>query len=192
MDKKKNLKIIILVCLVVLAFASKIFITIPNFSPIGAMILLGAAYFARTNVAILLPLALMWLVDLYLNNVIYADFFNSFQFLGQPGVYISLIVVVLIGRMMLKEINVFSVLGASLMASILFFLITNFNSWLSLPMYTKDFSGLISSYVAGIPFFRGTLFSNLIFTTVLFFAFEMFDLKYFTSAFRTKKVQNLG
>ncbi len=192
MNNKKNIKIYLLVALIIVGFASKIFLTSLNFSPIGAMILLGAAYFTRTKYALLLPLLLMWIVDLYLNNVVYTEFFNAFQVIGQPGVYISLILIVLVGRKMLKNVNILNVVGASLMASVLFFVITNFNSWIANPAYPQNFMGLMESYTAGIPFFRGTLMSNLLFTSVLFFAFERFDVKYFTSILQNKGVQNIG
>ena len=192
MDQQNKLKIAALLVITVLAIASKLFITLPNFSPIGAVVLLGAAYFARTNTALLVPLGLMWLVDLYLNNVVYAEYFDSFQLLGVPAVYVSLVLIVLVGRYMLKKVNFINVLAASLMAAVTFFLITNFGSWLTDPVYPKNLGGLMQSYHAGIPFFRGTFFGNLFFTTFLFFAFEMFSLEFFTSAFSRKSSRSLG
>jgi len=171
---------------------SKIFITFSNFSPIGAVVLLGAAYFARTNTALLVPLGLMWIVDLYLNNVVYAEYFDSFQLLGVPAVYISLVLIILIARYMLKRVNLLNVVGASLMGAVIFYLITNFGSWLADPIYPKNLGGLMQSYQAGIPFFRGTILGNLFFTTLLFFAFEMFSLEFFTSAFTKKSSRSLG
>ena len=192
MDQQKKYKIVALLVVMVIAMLSKIFITFSNFSPIGAVVLLGAAYFARTNTALLVPLGLMWLVDLYLNNVVYAEYFDSFQLLGVPAVYISLALIILIARYMLKRVNLLNVVGASLMGAVIFYLITNFGSWLADPIYPKNLGGLMQSYQAGIPFFRGTILGNLFFTTLLFFAFEMFSLEFFTSAFRKKSSRSLG
>ena len=69
-------------------------------------------------------------------------------------------------------------LGAGLVGSVLFFLITNAAAWLVLPEYTKDVAGLINSYVAGLPFFRGTLTGDLLFTTVFFGSFKLAEFRF--------------
>jgi mannitol-specific phosphotransferase system IIBC component len=61
------------------------------------------------------------------------------------------------------------VLGASVAGSIGFFLITNFASWLDpLMQYPRTFTGLVNCYVMGIPFYRWTLFSDVIFGQAFF------------------------
>jgi hypothetical protein len=55
-----------------------------------------------------------------------------------------------------------------------FFLITNFAWW---PFYTTLYphtlSGLIESYTMGLPFYKYSLISDLLFSAVLFGGFEM-------------------
>jgi hypothetical protein len=64
------------------------------------------------------------------------------------------------------------VLIASLAGSIGFFLVTNFASWLDPRMqYPQTLAGLINSYVMGIPFYRTTLVSDLVFGQVFFGSF---------------------
>jgi hypothetical protein len=64
-------------------------------------------------------------------------------------------------------------LPASIVASTMFYAITNTFSWLSDPGYAKNFAGLIQSLTIGLPqysatptwmFFRNSLVSDLIFT----------------------------
>ena len=55
-----------------------------------------------------------------------------------------------------------------LAASIGYFVVTNFVSWISLPEYTKDLSGLVQCYTLAIPFYRNTLLGTLIYTAILF------------------------
>lgn len=55
-----------------------------------------------------------------------------------------------------------------LAASVGYFIVTNFVSWISLPEYTKDLSGLIQCYTAAIPFYRNTLLGTLLYTAILF------------------------
>jgi formate-dependent nitrite reductase membrane component NrfD len=55
-------------------------------------------------------------------------------------------------------------------------LVTNFASWLNNPMYTQNFSGLLTSYIAGIPFFRNTLLGDLFYLSVLFGTTKVFGV----------------
>lgn len=59
--------------------------------------------------------------------------------------------------------------GVAACGSMLFYLITNFASWLhqDLP-YPQTAVGLVESYWLGLPFFRGTLIGDLTFTGLLF------------------------
>jgi hypothetical protein len=45
---------------------------------------------------------------------------------------------------------------ASVASAMIFFLITNFSSWLAMSLYPKNFMGLIECYIAGLAFFRDT------------------------------------
>lgn len=59
--------------------------------------------------------------------------------------------------------------GAALGTSLGFFLVSNFGSWLeqALP-YGYSFEGLLNCYAAAVPFYRGTLLGDLLFTGVFF------------------------
>ncbi len=65
-------------------------------------------------------------------------------------------------------------------ASLLFFITTNFMSWLeqALP-YGYSFEGLVNCYVAAIPFYRGTFLSDTAFTAALFGAHAVLSHAYF-------------
>lgn len=148
-----------------------------NFTPIGGMALFGAAYFSRKYLAFLIPVAAMWLSDLALNNLIYAkvypEFYSGFSWFGSVYVYVGFVLIALMGISLLKKVAPVNLLGASLTASVIFFLITNFGSWLADPLYPKNATGLVSAYVAGIPFFWNTLAGDLFYTAVLFGGFAM-------------------
>jgi hypothetical protein len=59
--------------------------------------------------------------------------------------------------------------GAALASSVSFFLISNFAVWAAWPeMYPRSFNGLMMSYAAGLPFFRGTVESDLFFSIAMF------------------------
>ena len=163
----------LLTAFILLAALSRLLPHPPNFTPIGGMALFGAAYFSRQYWAILVPLAALWISDLVINNVLFAEYFNGFSWFGIPVVYLSIILIALMGRQVLRKIKITNLLIASLLASVVFFLVTNAGSWWMDPTYPKDGSGLLAAYVAGIPFFWNTLAGDLFFTAVLFGGYEL-------------------
>ncbi|MCI5081453.1 MAG: hypothetical protein MRY78_07180 [Saprospiraceae bacterium] len=182
MKLTSNSKIVLLIGIIVLAALSRIVPHVWNVTPIAAMALFGAAYFPNKWYAIGIPFVAMWLGDLYLVNAVYAPMYpdyygEGFHFFGEPSVYLSFLLIAGVGFWLLKKVNIKNLLGASLLASVVFFLVTNFGSWLSYPIYTKDLTGLLTCYAAGIPFFRYTVFGDLFFVTVLFGSYEL--IKYY-------------
>jgi len=139
----------------------------PNFTAIGAMALFGGAYFNKKSFAFAVPLIAMFLSDLIIG-------FHP----GMYIVYLSFILIVMLGMILKEKKKIANVFLASISAAILFFVLTNFAQWITDPLYTKNIPGLISCYVAAIPFFGNTLFSNLFYAGVLFGSFELAKLKF--------------
>lgn len=63
------------------------------------------------------------------------------------------------------------VIIAPVFSSIVFFLVTNFA--FLYPTYTHDLSGIISAYVNGLPFLRGTLSGDVLYTSALVGSVEL-------------------
>lgn len=160
---------------VLLAALSRLLPHPPNFAPIGAIALFGGAYFYRRSFAYLIPIISMWLSDLILNNVVYGSYFNRFIWFydGFYWTYGAFVLIVTIGFLLLKKVSVKTLLPASLLASVVFFLLSNFGVWCSTTMYPKDMGGILSCYVAGLPFFRNTLLGDLMYNGILFGTFEL-------------------
>lgn len=178
-SQKINLRTTLLLLLIVLAACCRLLPQMPNFSPLAAIGLFGAAYFKKIWQICLIPIAATWLSDLLINNVVYAEYFTSFVWF-YPGFYWqygSYVLISLVGMLMLKKVDIARVTGASLMATALFFLITNFAVWLG-GAYPQNFTGLITCYVAGIPFLKGTLLGNLVYSGILFGTFAWAQRRY--------------
>jgi len=139
----------------------------PNFVPIAAIALFGGAYFTKRWVAFLIPLAAMLITDLILG-------FHSTMW----AVYLSFVIIVGIGMLMIKQKKVSNIFLASVSASVLFFVVTNFAVWVSGIYYPKDLSGLAASYTAAIPFFHYTLLGDLFFVTLMFGSYELAKAKF--------------
>ena len=144
-----------------------------NFSPVEAVALFGGAYFASRSLAIIIPLAAMLLSDVLLaviNGGAYWDYFAGASFWL---VYSCIALSTVLAFGMRGKVNGARVLGFSLAGSVLFFLITNFATWLGGSMYPQNAAGLMAAYAAGIPFFKGTLFGTLFYSALLFGGFEL-------------------
>ncbi len=168
MISKKNTGMIAL--LIFVAAATRLLPHPPNMTPIGAMALFGGAYFGRKYMALLIPFAALFVSNLVLDNVVYAQYNDGFV-LFRPStlwVYGSIGLIAMLGMGLLKKVTASKVFLGALSASALFFLVTNFGSWLADPIYTKDFSGLMQSYIAGLPFFTNTIAGDLMYSTALF------------------------
>ena len=178
--QKINLRFGIISIVILLAAFSRLIPHPPNYTPVGAMALFGAAYFSKRYLAFLVPISAMVISDMVLNNVLYAQYFDGFVFFysGFYWTYAAFIGIGLIGMHLLKKTKPHNILLASLSASILFFVVSNFGVWASGVMYPKDFSGLVACYTTAIPFFQNTVLGDFVYSGVLFGAFEFAQYKF--------------
>ena len=171
----KNTRFVAVATLVLIAALSRLLPHPPNMTAVGAMALFGGAYATNRFAAFILPLISLFLSDLILNNVVYSAF-NNGQFVwfydGAMWIYAAVALIVLVGLTLAKNVNSKSVLAASVVSDILFFLISNFGVWQSGLMYPKTMTGLTTCYVAGLPYFLNSLIGDLAFAAVLFGGFE--------------------
>lgn len=132
-----------------------------NVAPIAALALFGGVYLDK-RFALIVPLVAMLI----------SDFFLGFH-ASMPMVYISFVLTGLIGMWVRSNKSIPVVIGASLLSSTIFFLLTNFNYWYTAPLYAKTFSGVIESYINALPFFRNTILGDLVYTGLFFGAYEL-------------------
>lgn len=159
---------------ILLAALSRILPHPTNFTPMGAMALLGASTLGSRMLAIAFPLIAFWISDLVLNNFFYSTYYDGFAWFT-PGflwMYGAMILTSVIGFTMLKSVRPGRIVSAALLSSTAFFLITNFGVWLGNPLYPQTATGLMASYIAGLPFFQNALLGDLFYSGVLFSAFS--------------------
>jgi hypothetical protein len=151
---------------ILIAAISRVFPHIPNFTPIAAMALFGGAQFKDKASAFLVPLLAMLISDCILELTTGWGFHDTIIY-----VYASLALITCIGMYIKKAVTIQSVLIGSVVSSILFFIITNFGSWVAYGQ--KSASGLMAIYTAGIPFFGSTLAGDLFYNGILFGSFYL-------------------
>ncbi|HMP28936.1 MAG TPA: hypothetical protein PKD85_05015 [Saprospiraceae bacterium] len=180
MNNQINLRWVVLCLIIALAAATRLIPHMLNFSPLGAIALFGAAHFKNKIQAILIPVAATWLSDLFINNVIYAQYYPTLTWFyeGFYWQYGSYLLIGLAGMQIFKKVSVPRILAGALSASFIFFIVSNFGCWVGSTFYSQDFLGLGMCYAAGIPFLKGTLLGDMVYTTVLFGGFVLIERKY--------------
>lgn len=143
-----------------------------NMHPVGALGVFGGAR-VRSWLAYALPLAVMVLTDLVLWAVFQSDQYSPFH-VSRAAVYPCILLYVLLGRWLVTDQNPLRIGAAALAGSLLFFVVTNFASWLELShLYPRDLAGLWACYVAAWPFYQSTFVGDLAFTAIFFGVHEI-------------------
>lgn len=148
--------------LIILGIASRLLPHPPNFTPVTALALFAPAYIKNKYLAIIFPLAIMVVSDIFLG------FHNVIAF-----VYGSFILVALLGLYLYKHKTLKNIILITLASSLLFFVITNFGVWLVTPWYQKTWSGLLLCYTLAIPFLRNSLLGDIFYVGMIFGSYEL-------------------
>jgi len=179
--KKLNLQTGVLSIIILLAAFTRIMPHPPNFSPIAAIGLFGAAHFAKKWQAFFIPLIGIWVSDLVINNYVYSSSSSNIVWFysGFYWQYISYILIIFAGLFIFNRgISLTKTFGGMISSSGIFFLVSNFGVWAGGTMYPKNFGGLITCYAAGVPFIHNTIISDVLFTTVLFGTYYLLQVEY--------------
>jgi len=154
------------VALLIVATGLKLTPTIPNFALFGALSIFCGAYLRG-------PLA--WIIPI--GGIIASDFLG--ELLGVAGVYrytaSSMILnyagfaaMIGVGCLLRLKDSWDRVLGASLLGSTAFFVISNFGCWIDPVMkYAPTLTGFFECYIAAIPFFRPSFLSDVVGTAAV-------------------------
>jgi hypothetical protein len=162
--------IVLTVIVILAAFSRAIPLVIDhtwNFTAVGALAIFAGAQFTDKRLAFIMPLAAMALADLLFLR-------NGFSLL----VYSGFVAMVACGFLIRNRVNTMNVVLASFISATVFYLITNFSFFYPVTLYPRDFSGIIASYTAGLPYFRNMVLGNLVYSAVLFGSFYLLSKRY--------------
>jgi hypothetical protein len=163
-SQKENLlyRTLLALALIVLAAALRIAPHPWNFTPVGALALFSGAALRDCRLAFLFSLVALFAGDAFIG-------FHKLI----PVVYTSFLINVAIGLCLRDRRTFVRISLATLLGAIQFFLVTNFAVWQFLGSFPHTASGLLASYVAGIPFFWNTLAGDALYATLLFGSFAL-------------------
>ena len=150
-----------------------------NFSPLHAIALFTAATMTDWRKAIFIPIAMRVGTDLGIFLVTGDRSLALYDY--QAIVYGGMLLFVVLGVLLRREHSPLSLRGASgggerslriggaaLSGEVLFFLISNFGSWLMYDTYPHTASGLMACYIACIPSFGRSLIGTIVYSGALF------------------------
>ncbi len=166
MEVKMKSRAMLLIGMIAAAAALRLLPHPSNFTPIGALALFAGAHFDDKRWAFIVPLAAMFLSDILIG------------FHGQmPVIYGAFAVIVCMGFVLREKRTALRVTGASLAAATFFFIVSNFAVWAFDGLYPMTFQGLVTCYVAAIPFFQNWLAGTLLYSAALFGGFALLEAK---------------
>ena len=155
----------------------------PNFTPIAAIALMGGAYLSSAVWRFSIPLLAMLVSDYITVTTINAQWITPYEYFTSPETFlVYLAVAFMTGIGFWYGKNKQSILlgsqsgrlaFASFGSALVFFLITNFGTWISGHGLEFTFSGLMGTYALGIPFFGYNIAGNLVYTFLFFGILEM-------------------
>lgn len=157
---------------------------VANFTPIGAMALFGGSYFTNRWKAFAFPLLTLFLSDLFINTVLYHGQYGV-MYQGWYWIYGIFALVVLIGKTLVQKVSVKSVALAAVAAALSHWMLADTSVWLvggtdlrtNLPL-SRDFAGWVQCITQGLPFMRNFLAGTLMYSALMFGAFEALQAKY--------------
>ncbi len=138
--------------LIVLGVWSRWIPHIPNFTAIGASALLAGSLLGLGWLAVLVPLASLFVSDALLG------FYPGLEF-----VYMAVLVNVLLGGVLFRGNSRSKWIALPVVGSLAFFLISNLGVWLSAGLYPRNFSGLLECYAMALPFYRTEALAELVY-----------------------------
>ena len=139
------------------------FLPLPfSFAPVTAALLYFGARMPRKQMWI--PVAVLVAADVYLTRTTYGYPLTADHVVTWAW-YAAML---LLGGLLVKNASALRVGAASLTASVSFFVVSNFAVWAVWDMYPKTAGGLAMCYVAGLPFFRNAVASDLVFAAAFF------------------------
>jgi len=175
-SEKIPLRFVVITAIVMVLAISRLLPHPFNFSPIAALALFGGARYSNRFAAYLIPLAAVWVSDLFLNFAFYGRFVPFYD--GALVTYAAFAMIVLLGSLSLRRFSAKNLLFTSLSASVLFFMVSNFGVWAFSGLYPLTSAGITACYAAAVPFFRNTLAGDLVYSFAVFYAFELARLRF--------------
>jgi hypothetical protein len=92
-------------------------------TPLFAIALFSGAYLAGNFKAVAIPLSVLFISDLVLTFTVYSQYRQGLLYSGWQWVYLSLLLITLIGKIFLKRVNAKNLISAAFLSSLTHWLV---------------------------------------------------------------------
>ena len=157
-------RLVTIVAMIAAAVASRLVPHPWNLTSVAATALFAGAYLEDRRLAFLVPLAALLVSDLALG------FYR-----GMAVVYLAFALIVCLGLWLRTRRRPLPIVGATLAGSLLFFGLSNFGVWAFGALYPHSGAGLAACFTAALPFLRGTLEGDGLYSLILFGGFALLE-----------------
>jgi hypothetical protein len=150
-----------------------------NFTPVGAMALFGGAYFDGRLKPFVFPLLTLFIGDVILSFTVFNEFRSGLLYSGWFWTYAAFALMTLAGKLIIKDVNLSSVLTATLLCVFIHWIVADIGAWL-MPgsLYPKTTAGYVASLAAAIPYETRFLAGTLLYSGIMFAGFEWLQQRY--------------
>ena len=145
-------------------------LSLSNVSPLMAIAFCGAVY-SRSRWMWLVPFIALSVSDCYINHYYATQYGFHWPLSGFIARTACFAAAIFLGTWVAKRKSWLWLLNGSLLGALLFYFVTNTQSWFSDPFYSKTLAGWWQALTVGHPeypptiyFFKNTLFGDLMFT----------------------------
>lgn len=135
----------------------------------------------------LLPLIVLFGTDLIIQVLYVSNLFSYPGFYNGQFINYILVLSVSILSVAFRNKGVIGIFISAVTGATFYFLASNFSVWLGdkFLSYTKDFAGLIQCYTAGLPFYRNSLISTIVFVPGFTILYQWMAHRKFTLNLKT-------
>mgnify|MGYP001166791447 FL=1 len=161
MNSNQKTKISIFTALVVISVLSRLVPHPWSFTCVGSVILFSMFFFKNTKISILATVSIFLISD-----------FILYELSETPKagilIYLCWLFYIPSSKLINKKYDFKSIGLAGFTGATLFFIVSNFLVWSGSMMYPHTFSGLITCYIAAIPFYTNHVLGNFVWSFVIF------------------------
>ena len=171
-DENSRKWLILPYCLIVAVAAARLSMVFPfNFVPIFSCLLFFGA--KRKNKELALACAVFIGVDIFLTKIKYGyplSVDHAVTWLWYGAALIAG------AKLLRRSYTLQRVFTGLLSTAISFFVVSNLAVWMAWQLYPKTWAGLGSCYIAALPFFRNSLFSEVLATGMVFAVVRLLEI----------------
>ncbi len=142
----------------------------PNFTAMNAMILCLGTMLGTSSLTFMAAIPTLIITDAIFG-------YHS----TIPFVYLSYGLIAMMGTSLIGT----RLIPISLLSSLLFFIVTNFGSWMTTELFPHTLNGLILCYIAALPFLSTQIAGDLIYSAVFFGCYVACTIPYINQCQKT-------